>query len=51
MALDDIENDKIDDAPPVKDPEVRTLLFDFTTMNADADGVGVIRFVTMRYKG
>ena len=35
MSLDDIEYDNIEDVPVVKDPEVRTPLFDPTTENVD----------------
>ena len=35
MFLDDIEYDNIEDVPVVKDPEVRTPLFDPTTENVD----------------
>ena len=33
MSLDHIEHDNTEDAPVVKDPEVRTLIFDPTTEN------------------
>ena len=33
MSLDHIEHDNTEDAPVIKDPEVRTLIFDPTTEN------------------